>query len=262
MAADLSESNRRKTEFLAILAHELRNPLAPLRNGIEILRLTEDRAAEMDEVLSTMDRQSKQLVHLIDDLLDVSRINQGKLQLRMQQVSLKQALDAALEATRPALENARHNLIVGPCPESIQLRADPTRITQIFANLLSNAARYTPDQGRIEVDVEQRGAQVDVRIRDNGIGIPAEMQAHVFDMFAQISHPDFQSQGGLGIGLTLVKRLTEMHGGEVHVESAGARQGGDLHGHAADHSVRGRFFRRFRGSPRDDGESPPRAGGG
>ncbi len=225
VAADLSDASKRKTEFLAILAHELRNPLAPLRSGIDLLRVVDGEPETVGEVLDTMDRQTRHLVHLIDDLLDVSRINQGKLQLRMETLPLRQMLESALESARPILDAAGHALTVEPCPPDIYLHADPVRISQIFCNLLSNAAKYTEDGGQIHLSVTPGRDEVAVAVRDNGIGVPVEEQAHIFDMFAQLNQQSPKSNGGLGIGLTLVKHLAEMHGGRVAVVSEGANRG-------------------------------------
>jgi signal transduction histidine kinase len=225
VAADLSEANRRKTEFLAVLAHELRNPLTPVRNSIEILKLTAGDEEIRNDIVATMDRQTNHMVRLVDDLLDISRINQGRLLLRKQPVTIQSVLESAVEAVRPALDAAGHDLTLEIPTEPIVIDGDPTRLSQIFANLLGNSAKYTDDGGRIRLTVTRRDGSVIVAVQDNGRGIPPEMQSHVFDMFAQLEQTSERLKSGLGIGLTLVRRLTEMHNGEVHLTSPGTDAG-------------------------------------
>jgi signal transduction histidine kinase len=219
-AEALREADRRKDEFLATLAHELRNPLAPIANGLQVLRL----AASPDAVAKARDMMGRQLGHLVrlvDDLLDISRVTSGKVRLRLEPVDLRAAVEAAVETSRPLVEAGRHELAVvlpdGPLP----LHADPTRVAQVVANLLTNAAKYTPDDGRIAVAAAREGGWAVVRVTDSGIGIPADMLPKVFDLFTQVGKHLERSQGGLGIGLALVKRLVEMHGGTVAAESDG-----------------------------------------
>jgi len=221
----LRESDRRKDEFLAVLAHELRNPLAPLRTGIDILTL-EDRATQ-DDLIPMMSRQTAHMVRLIDDLLDLSRISRGKLTLRMAAVNLEEVIDAAVEATRTQIESAGHRLYVTVQPSPAVL-GDPVRLTQIFSNLLSNAAKYTEARGEIHVTAERQGDTAVVRVRDTGVGIPAEMLSRVFEMFAQVDSTLGRAGGGLGIGLSLVKQLVEMHNGRISVTSAGVGQGSEF----------------------------------
>jgi PAS domain S-box-containing protein len=223
--AELRDASRRKDEFLAMLAHELRNPLAPLRNGLEIMELVQDDPAAMNEARQIMQRQLDQMVRLVDDLLDISRITRGKLELRQERVELKDVVNTAVETSRPLIEGSRHSLTVSLPPEPIELHADLTRLAQVFANLLNNSAKYTPQGGRIELTAERQGHQVIVSVRDTGVGISAEMLPGIFEMFTQADRSLERSQGGLGIGLTLVRRLVEMHGGSVDAKSAGEGRG-------------------------------------
>lgn len=220
----LEEADRRKDEFIATLAHELRNPLAPIRNGLQILNLAPN-APEAASVREMMERQLNHLVRLIDDLLDVSRISQGKIDLRRETVTAQSAVRGAIEACTPLIEANRHILNVDMPQEDIWVSADPTRFSQIISNLLNNAAKYTPDGGKIGLKVRQKDDLVNIAITDNGLGISAEMLPRIFDLFTQVSHHHELSKGGLGIGLSLVKRLVEMHGGIIAVESEGLEKG-------------------------------------
>ena len=221
-AADLSETNRRKTEFLATLAHELRNPLAPMRTGVDLMRMT---AQGGGKVLDMMDRQLRQMVHLIDDLMDISRINSGKIVLQQERLELKEVIANAVEAALPAIEAARHEMRVDVPAAALPVQADPTRLAQVLSNLLTNAVKYTPQGGRIALSARQADASVQVAVTDTGIGIPLGEQERVFDMFSQVSRNLGHAQGGLGIGLSLVRSLVEMHGGRIAVDSAGTGQG-------------------------------------
>jgi PAS domain S-box-containing protein len=216
---------QRKDEFLAILAHELRNPLAPVRNALQIMRLAGHDDAVIARTRDMMERQLHILVRLIDDLMDVSRISQGKIELRKERVNLAAIVQSALEISTTQVEAARHQLTVTLPAEPVCVQADLARMAQVLANLLNNAAKYTEPGGRIGLIAERAGDQAVFRVRDTGIGIPTEMLPHVFDMFVQVSSSMGRSQGGLGIGLTLVKRLVEMHGGSVVAHSAGFGQG-------------------------------------
>ena len=220
----LKDADRRKDEFLATLAHELRNPLAPLRHGLDLLRRAPE-SAEAPEIREMMDRQLVHLVRLIDDLLDVSRVSQGKIELRRRVVAAAEIVEAALEASRPLIESSGHALDLDLPEAPIWLDADPTRLEQVVGNLLNNAAKYTPRGGRIRVSLGQEGGEAVMAVADTGLGIPAEMQTRVFDLFAQVSHHLDRSRGGLGIGLALVKQLVVMHGGSVSARSAGAGRG-------------------------------------
>jgi PAS domain S-box-containing protein len=221
----LREQDRRKDEFLATLAHELRNPLAPIRNGLEVMRLTPGNGKVVGKARDMMDRQLGHMVRLIDDLLDMSRITRGKVELKRQRVDVKAVLESALEVSRPLIEAGRHGLFVSPPKEPLPLNADPTRMAQVVSNLLNNAAKYTPEGGRIELSAEREGNEAVVRVRDNGLGIPADMQGAVFELFTQVSKHLDRAQGGLGIGLALVKKLVEMHGGAIAVASDGPGHG-------------------------------------
>lgn len=220
------ENDRRKDEFLAILAHELRNPLAPIQSAMHIVGLSLPDDSRCARACTIVQRQVQQLTRLIDDLLDVSRITRGKLELRKERVELAKVIDCALETSRPQLAACGHQLRAALPAQPVLLDADPTRLAQVLANLLNNAAKYTRSGGVVELAVELDGASVLVHVRDNGIGIPPGMLDSIFDMFVQV---DDTSQGsprsGLGIGLTLVKRLVEMHGGQVTAASAGPGTG-------------------------------------
>jgi PAS domain S-box-containing protein len=221
----LRDADRRKDEFLATLAHELRNPLAPIRNALQIMQLT-DEAPIHENARRIIGRQLQQMVHLVDDLLDVSRISQGKVELRRQHVDVASAVQAAIETSRPLIDAGRHELTVRlPRPRTLVVDADLTRLCQIIANLLNNAAKYTAEAGRIEVVAERDGPHAVISVQDSGVGIPPEMLPRVFDMFAQVDRSLERSQGGLGIGLALVKRLVEMHGGSVEAHSDGPGHG-------------------------------------
>ncbi|HEV7280209.1 MAG TPA: PAS domain S-box protein [Pirellulaceae bacterium] len=228
VAADLSEADRRKNEFLATLAHELRNPLAPIRTGLELMRLNGDDPQETAEIRDVMERQTQQMMRLIDDLLEVARITQGKLELRTATVNLSDVVRSAVDASRPFIDEGGHELVVSVPAEPIRLEADPHRLQQVFSNLLNNAAKYTPDGGRIELSAAVEKGGVAVAVRDNGIGIPPEMKDRIFEMFAQIDRSMERSYSGLGIGLTLVKRLVEMHGGTIDVRSDGRDLGSEF----------------------------------
>ncbi|HZT80802.1 MAG TPA: ATP-binding protein, partial [Gemmataceae bacterium] len=229
IAQDLAEADRRKDEFLAMLAHELRNPLAPLRNALELLRLNQNDAAAVGQARDMAERQVRQLARLVDDLLDVSRITHGKINLQKEPVEFRRVVERAVESTRPLIAERRHRLEVSAPPEPLWLDADPTRLEQVLANLLNNAAKYTPEGGRIWLEAGRESGEVVARVRDTGIGIAPEMRGRIFELFAQadrsVASP---SQWGLGIGLALVKRLVEMHGGAVECHSAGPNQGSEF----------------------------------
>lgn len=227
-AARLSEADRRKDEFLATLAHELRNPLAPIRTGLEVLKLAPDNEELQTSVRETLERQTQQLITLVDDLLDVSRITRGKLQLRKSKVVLQNIVYSAIEATRPVIDQARHELVVNLPSDPLELDADPHRLAQVFSNLLNNAAKYTPPEGRIVFSAKQQINTVVITVQDNGIGIPHEMQDTIFNMFAQIERSGSEGESGLGIGLTLVRSLIEMHKGSIQVSSDGPKRGSEF----------------------------------
>ncbi|HEX7184192.1 MAG TPA: PAS domain S-box protein [Thermoanaerobaculia bacterium] len=225
LAETLKEADRRKDEFLALLAHELRNPLAPLRNGLEVMRLAAGDANLVAKSRDMMDRQLSHMVRLIDDLLDVSRISRNKMELRRSRVLLADVVSSAVETARPALEAAGHELTVSLPPEPVHLDADLTRLAQVLGNLLNNSVKYTERGGHIWLTATREGGQVSVAVRDTGIGIPAFALPSIFDMFNQVDRSIERSTGGLGIGLALVKGLVEMHGGTVEAASPGQGKG-------------------------------------
>ena len=224
----LRESDRRKDEFLATLAHELRNPLAPVRNAVQVIRMKSPETPELQWANDVIDRQVEAMTRLIDDLMDVSRISRGRLELKRERVTLAQVVEAAVESTRPFVEQQGHELTVTIPPRPVVLDADPTRLAQVFLNLLNNAAKFTPRGGRIELTAERQGSDVVVSVKDTGIGIPATHLTSVFEMFSQVEGALSRSQGGLGIGLCLVKRLVEMHEGRVEVRSEGPGRGSEF----------------------------------
>ena len=221
LAAELADANRLKDEFVATLAHELRNPLAPIRNALSLMkrRPSGEVATRSREVI---ERQVDQMVRLIDDLLDLSRVSRGLVELRRARLPLAEVLRGAVETSRPLIDQYGHTLTVTVPPEELTVDADPTRLVQVVANLLNNAAKFTPRGGRIELGLAREGAQgAVVWVRDNGVGIPPEMLERVFNLFTQVDRSHAQVSGGLGIGLTLVRRLVEMHGGRIEAHSAG-----------------------------------------
>ncbi|KQV49480.1 hypothetical protein ASC95_17960 [Pelomonas sp. Root1217] len=221
----LREADRRKDEFLATLAHELRNPLAPVRNGLEIMKMPRMDAGTFAQTRAMMERQVHQLVRLVDDLLDVSRVMGGKIELRKEYVELANVITRAVETVQPLIAAQGHRLALSIPQDSLLLEADPVRMAQVVGNLLTNAAKYTESNGRIWVEAERAGAEVVLRVRDNGIGIAPEMLARVFDLFVQADHASNKAQGGLGIGLTLAKNLVQMHGGTIAASSGGIGEG-------------------------------------
>jgi signal transduction histidine kinase/CheY-like chemotaxis protein len=226
--AELERANREKDEFLATLAHELRNPLAPIRNALQILRQPDLAPTLLHDNRVLIDRQLGNLVRLVDDLLDVSRLTRGKVQLRSRTIELAQVVAASVETVRPLLETAGHQLTLSLPPDSLPLEADPTRLEQVFANLLNNAAKYTQPGGRIWLNAERSGQEVVVVVRDTGVGITADLLPRIFDLFTQAERSLDRAQGGLGIGLTLVRQLVEMHGGSVTAASVGAGHGSEF----------------------------------
>jgi PAS domain S-box-containing protein len=227
-SADLIERDRRKDEFLAMLAHELRNPLAPIRNSIQVLRQKYPGDAEADHLRAVMERQVSHLVRLVDDLLDVSRISRGKLDLRKEPVDLGALLARSVEAVRPVIEERGHALEVMTPAAPLLLEADPARLEQVLGNLLTNAARYTPPGGHVWLKGEREGVEAVVRVRDDGIGIRAEMLPRLFEMFQQADRLPGHVAEGLGLGLSLVRTLVEMHGGRVSAASAGPGRGSEF----------------------------------
>jgi PAS domain S-box-containing protein len=224
MEDTLREADHKKDDFIALLAHELRNPLAPIRNGLQVLRMTGDDDAS-EHARQIMDRQLSHMVRLIDDLLDISRINRSKMELRKECLALADVVNSAVETARPLIEEASHALTVSLPAGPVFLDADLTRLSQVFGNLLTNSAKYTPKGGRIWITAERRGREVVVAVRDTGIGIPERSLGNIFDMFSQVDRSVERATGGLGIGLALVKGLVEMHGGTIAAASDGDGKG-------------------------------------
>ncbi|HWP65989.1 MAG TPA: MASE1 domain-containing protein [Candidatus Limnocylindria bacterium] len=224
-AADLAEADRRKDVFLAMLAHELRGPLAPISNALQVLRAS---PANADRALAIAERQMRQLVRLVDDLLDVSRITRGKITLVRERVALHEAVSRALETTRAPIDAARQRLAVSLPAEPIWLDADPARLEQILGNLLANAAKYTPEGGAIELAAERQDGQVVIRVRDTGPGVPDELRPRIFDLFVQGDTSLERTRGGLGVGLTIVRQLVELHGGTIEARTPESGSGGEF----------------------------------
>ena len=221
----LRNADRQKDEFLAVLAHELRNPLAPLANGLQIIRLAHADPGAVTRARTMMERQLSHLVRLVDDLLDISRISRNQLELRRSRLLLSDVVNSAIETARPLIESAGHTLTISIPPEPIHLDGDLTRLSQVFSNLLTNSAKYTDPSGQIFLDVIRRPGEVTVSVRDTGIGIAAEQLDAVFRMFSQVDPREERSRGGLGIGLALVDGLVKMHGGRVTAQSPGPGRG-------------------------------------
>lgn len=226
MEGALHEAERRRDEFLATLAHELRNPLAPIRNATEIMKVADSDPARVSAARALIERQIVHLVRLIDDLLDVSRITRGRLELRMQRTDLMNAVESALETTRPLLERKRQRLRVDAADTPLLVNGDTTRLAQVLTILIDNASTYSDPGSQITLTLSGRaGPEVRVAISDRGVGIAPELLPWVFDMFARPSPPTLGARSGLGIGLTLVKRLVELHGGHIEAHSEGLNRG-------------------------------------
>ena len=225
LVRDVQDRDRRKSEFLSMLAHELRNPLAPIRNAVEIIKRRVPEPSDLAFVRGVIDRQVSQLTRLVDDLLDVSRITSGKIRLEREPIEIGTVVARAVETSRPLIEQHRHVLSLNVPDGTVTVIGDATRLAQVLANLLNNAAKYTPDGGRIDLDVETTEGEVVIEVRDTGAGIPPDMLDTVFDLFTQVDRSLDRSQGGLGIGLTLVKSLVELHHGSVHARSEGPGRG-------------------------------------
>jgi PAS domain S-box-containing protein len=226
---ELRDADRRKNEFLAMLAHELRNPLAPIRNALQLVRIScPNPQAQVGKAYDIIERQIETLVRLVDDLLDVSRITSGKIQLQKGRVDLAAIVSRAVEGARPLIDTRRHTLDVKLPEDELTVNADPVRLAQVLWNLLNNAAKYTPEGGRIWLTAVKDQDHAVVSVRDTGLGIPQDMLPKVFDLFTQMERTLARAEGGLGIGLTLVRRLTEMHGGTVTASSAGPGQGSEF----------------------------------
>ena len=225
---EIRDADRHKSEFLAMLGHELRNPLAPLLNALHLLGMGAVEGVEAGQARDVAERQVRHLARLVDDLLDVSRISSGKIQLRKGPVSLKAAVTNAIEISRPVINDRSHELIVSLPEDQVFLEADAARLEQVVSNLLNNAAKYTEPGGRIELEAGSAGGEAYVRVRDTGVGIDPKLLPRIFDLFTQAERSLDRSQGGLGIGLTLVRRLVELHGGSVVASSAGVGLGSEF----------------------------------
>ncbi|MET0294219.1 MAG: hybrid sensor histidine kinase/response regulator [Phenylobacterium sp.] len=223
-AEKLRTVDRHKNEFLAVLGHELRNPVMALGAALHFLNRRKD-PQQAQEIHAQMDRQVRHLTRLVDDLLDISRIDQGKIALNKETVELQTILDFAVEATRPQIDAARHTLSVAAPEAPTLVHGDPTRLGQVVSNLLNNAAKYTPAGGRIGLTARAEGGFAEIEVSDNGVGIPDHMRAEIFELFAQVKSPVERAQEGLGIGLALVKQLVELHGGSIRLKSTGLNQG-------------------------------------
>ncbi|WP_138484589.1 hybrid sensor histidine kinase/response regulator [Dyadobacter bucti] len=228
LEADLLQASRRKDEFLAMLAHELRNPLSTVRNGLSILQITQQSDPQASEIVAMMDAQATHLVRMIDDLLDVSRVTQGKIELKMERLEIDTLIGNAVRAIRPQFENRRKALHTSSFSHDLFVQGDSTRLSQVITNLLTNSLRYTGDDGRVWVSLTTKDNEAVISVKDNGIGLTAEQQTSVFDLFVQADNSLARTQGGLGIGLTLVRQLVEMHSGRAVAKSPGIGQGSEF----------------------------------
>jgi signal transduction histidine kinase len=226
--SEIEYANRQKNAFLSMLAHELRNPLAPIRSAVDVMRLCGRNPDDIDWARDVIDRQVNHLIRLVDDLLDISRITLGKIRLQINTVDAAQVVNAAVEISKPLIEKGEHKLVLSLPNAPIHLQADQARLTQVLANLLNNAAKYTPAQGTITVTLAHEGEEAVFRVKDTGVGIPPSMLDKVFDMFTQVDNSLDRSQGGLGIGLTLVRELVNMHSGQIRVYSDGPGRGSEF----------------------------------
>jgi signal transduction histidine kinase len=254
-AEELAAAGRRKDEFLAMLAHELRNPLAPIQNAAQVQRLCADNGEMLQRQREIIERQAQHLARLVDDLLDVSRITRGIIELRKEPVELCRAIEQAVEAARPLIQESRHALHLSLPSDPLPLEADPARLQQIVVNLLHNAAKYMEPGGAIWVTAERHGAEVVVRVRDTGVGIAPDLLPHIFELFTQADRSLDRAQGGLGIGLTMVQRLVQLHGGSVDAFSSGVGQGSEfvvhlpVSGATVDQALRRSGVQAFRKRP-------------
>ena len=225
---EIDHANQQKNRFLSMLAHELRNPLAPIRSAVDVMRLCQRNPDDIDWARDVIDRQVNHLIRLVDDLLDISRITLGKIRLQIDTVDAAALVNAAVEISKPLIEKGEHQLSLVLPETPLMLRADQARLTQVLANLLNNAAKYTPAKGSITIAVERTGHNVMFRVTDTGVGIPSAMLDKVFEIFTQIDNSLDRAQGGLGIGLTLVRELVNMHGGKIFVTSEGQGRGSEF----------------------------------
>jgi len=224
----LREADERKDEFLATLAHELRNPLAPIRNSLHLLRLSTPAEPATEQIYDTLERQTALLVRLVDDLLEVSRITKGKVELRRQPIEIAAVIRQALEVSRPFIDAFGHNVAISIAAEPLVVDGDTVRLSQVFSNLLNNAAKYMDGGGQIWISARREGESAVISVKDTGIGIASDMLPRIFDMFTQIDRTARQAQGGLGIGLSLVRALVQTHGGDVVAKSAGLGTGSEF----------------------------------
>lgn len=227
-ADDLAEANRSKEDFMALLSHELRNPLSPILSALNVQRLVKTDDPILQQAGAIIERQVKQMVRLVDDLLDVSRITKGKLRLDKQRVELRGIINSAAETVRPLLDARKHEFSVSLPTEPIWVKADPARLEQVVVNLLNNAAKYTNSGGLVRLSVSAADGEATIKVRDNGLGMPPDMLPRVFDLFTQVDHTLSRSHGGLGVGLALVRTLVEMHEGRVQAYSAGLSHGSEF----------------------------------
>jgi len=224
----LRHADQRKDEFLATLAHELRNPLAPIRNALEIMRVASDKPAAIENARDIVERQVGQMVRLINDLLDVSRITRGKLSLKMESIGISEAIEAAVETSKPLVEGAGLTFRQSIADEPLRVQGDRLRLAQVFSNLLNNSAKYTESGGEVTLTASREGKDVVVRVRDTGVGIPKELVPNVFELFTQVDRTLNRAQGGLGIGLALVQQIVALHGGTVVAKSEGVGKGAEF----------------------------------
>jgi PAS domain S-box-containing protein len=227
-AEALRMSDRRKDEFLATLAHELRNPLAPILNSVQLLQLLPSEDPTLRQVREILDRQTRQMARLVDDLLDLSRIARGEVRLRRERLDLSAVVQQAVQTSEPLVNGRRHRLTVSLPEQPLFLEGDQARLVQVLTNLLNNAAKYTDPGGRIDLSAAREGDEAVIRVRDTGVGIPPEVLPRIFDLFMQVEGSRDRSQGGLGIGLALARRLVELHGGQMSAASAGPGQGSEF----------------------------------
>jgi signal transduction histidine kinase/ActR/RegA family two-component response regulator len=227
-AQQLAQADARKNQFLAMLGHELRNPLAPIRNAVKIMKQRGFDDVDLCWAQDVVDHQVRQMAQLVDDMLDISRVISGKVRLQREAVDVATIVAYALETSRPAIDAQHHRLSIALPQRPIYVDADSIRMAQVLSNLLNNAAKYTKPNGRIRLAAAKEGTHVVFRVRDNGIGIPQEMLSRIFDLFTQVDHSLDHSQGGLGLGLALVRGLVEMHGGSVQASSGGLKRGSEF----------------------------------
>ena len=228
LMAELKEADRRKDEFLATLSHELRGPLAPISNMLEVIKRSPGNQRLLEEAQATLERQLSQLVRLVDDLIDVNRITRDKMELKKERIDLATVIEQAVETSRPLAFCGNHSMVMATSQEQLYVDGDRLRLVQVFANLLSNACKYTENPGRITITVKRHGSDATVSVKDTGIGIPADKLETIFDMFTQVDRTSERSQTGLGIGLTLSKRLVELHGGTIEARSEGLGYGSEF----------------------------------